>query len=256
MFFTFIFLLSGCDYSQKTNHNGLFYKFFVAPMDKTLHFFSTHLNDNYGLAIIIVVLIIRCIFLPFMLYNYKVSYFYKEKYNSIKPKISKIQQKIDSSDSIREIIDYKKEKKAILKQNGVKQRKTFYSILPVLIQIPIVIGLFFAIKYPYYSNTYDYSHFLWFDLTQSDFIVALIAGFTSFLQALVSLLAMSRKERQSKYFTLIISPAIIIWWSLSLPSGIGLYWTINSTFIALQIFFAYYYYSKLAIKKFGNSNDY
>ena len=50
-----LLLLSGCNYSKPENQNGFFYNTFVHPMDQLLHWLGTHFNDNYGLAIIVIV---------------------------------------------------------------------------------------------------------------------------------------------------------------------------------------------------------
>lgn len=52
------------------------------------------LNDNYGLAIIILVLVIRIILLPFMLSNYKNSHMMRQKMKVAKPEVEKIQEKV------------------------------------------------------------------------------------------------------------------------------------------------------------------
>ena len=48
-------------------------------MDQLLHWLGTHFNDNYGLAIIVIVLAVRIVLLPFMLSNYKNSHMMREK---------------------------------------------------------------------------------------------------------------------------------------------------------------------------------
>ena len=58
-------LLSACDYSKSENRNGFFYNTFAAPMDHLLHWLGSIFDNNYGLAIISIVLIVRIIMLPF-----------------------------------------------------------------------------------------------------------------------------------------------------------------------------------------------
>ena len=66
---TTVIFLSGCAGVQ--NKEGKFYDFFVKPMEWLLEFFSNQFNGSYGLAIILITVLIRLVLLPFMLKNYK-----------------------------------------------------------------------------------------------------------------------------------------------------------------------------------------
>ena len=58
--------------------------------------------------------------------------------------------------------------------------------LPVLIQMPILMGLYMSLKYPSSHGITEYPHFLWFDLTQPDLIMTIIAAIMYFVQPLVN----------------------------------------------------------------------
>ena len=78
-YFRYYGLLAGCDYSKPEKRSGFFYNTFVDPMKNVLDWLGNNLlNDNYGLAIIILVLVIRIILLPFMLSNYKNSHMMRQ----------------------------------------------------------------------------------------------------------------------------------------------------------------------------------
>lgn len=78
----FIILLAGCDYSKEENQTGIFYNVFVKSMDEFLHFLGRVFQDNYGFAIISIVLIVRFILLPFMLIQVKNMHMMREKQKS------------------------------------------------------------------------------------------------------------------------------------------------------------------------------
>ncbi|MBH4638608.1 YidC/Oxa1 family membrane protein insertase, partial [Staphylococcus aureus] len=83
------------DYSKPEKRSGFFYNTFVDPMKNVLDWLGNNLlNDNYGLAIIILVLVIRIILLPFMLSNYKNSHMMRQKMKVAKPEVEKIQEKV------------------------------------------------------------------------------------------------------------------------------------------------------------------
>ena len=68
-----LIMLAGCDYSHKEEQHGLFYTIFVKPMDALLHFLGHTFNENYGLAIIVIVFILRLILMPLMYSSKKYS---------------------------------------------------------------------------------------------------------------------------------------------------------------------------------------
>lgn len=67
-----LIMLAGCDYSHKEEQHGLFYTIFVKPMDALLHFLGHTFNENYGLAIIVIVFILRLILMPLMYIQVKI----------------------------------------------------------------------------------------------------------------------------------------------------------------------------------------
>lgn len=240
-----LILLASCDYTHSSAREGGFYKVFVAPMDKTLDFLASHLNDNYGLAIIIVVVVIRLIFLPFIAFNYKREYVNKIKMKKLKPILGEITNKINNAESFEDIKNYRREKKRILNSNGISKKAYLYRMIPIVIHFLIIVGLFFALKYPQYSDPHTHSNFLWFNLTHSDLIVAVLAGICVFLNSVIATLSMTKLEKQGQKFALLFGPAVIIFWALVFPAAIGLYWIVNFSLLALQSLLLHMYCRKV-----------
>lgn len=67
-----VLFLTGCDYSKSDNRAGVFYNTFVQPMDKLLHLLGRLFNENYGLAIITIVLIVRLFYYHLCLFKLKI----------------------------------------------------------------------------------------------------------------------------------------------------------------------------------------
>ena len=64
---------------------------------------------------------------------------------------------------------------------GINPFKSLVGTLPILIQIPILLGLYACIKYPTSGGIIEHPHFLWFNLMHTDLIMTFIAlYFTSF----------------------------------------------------------------------------
>ena len=82
-----LIMLAGCDYSHKEAQHGLFYTVFVKPMDALLHVLGHAFNENYGLAIIVIVFILRLILMPLMCIQVKNIHVIRGKTDVVKPEI-------------------------------------------------------------------------------------------------------------------------------------------------------------------------
>lgn len=91
---TSLITLSGCDYSKSESKDVFFYNTFAVPMDNLLHWLGSIFDNNYGLSIITIVLIVRLIMLPFMLAQSKNGHFMRKKMDIVKPEMTKIQEKL------------------------------------------------------------------------------------------------------------------------------------------------------------------
>lgn len=258
--------LAGCDYSKSSNRDGFFYNTFVEPMARVLHWLGHSVfNDDYGIAIIVLVLVIRVILLPFMLSNYKNSHMMREKMKVAKPEVDGVQEKVKRARTQEEKMAANQEMMEVYKKYDINPMKSALGCLPVLIQMPVVMGLYFVLRYRIGGGIAEHPHFLWFNLVHPDIWITIIAGVLYFIQAWVSSKQMPQEQRQMTYMMMIVSPIMIIWISLSSASALGLYWSVSAAFLIVQTYFANMYYEKVAqrevapmIKKFeennGNSN--
>ena len=137
----------------------------------------------------------------------------------------------------------------VYKKYDMNPMKSMLGCLPMLIQMPIIMGLFFVLKYPSKGGFTEHPNFLWFNLSHPDIWITIIAGILYFLQAFVSSKSMPNEQRQMGYMMMIISPIMIVWISLSSASALGLYWSVSAAFLIVQTQLANMYYSKLAKKK-------
>lgn len=250
--------LSACNYSKPENRSGFFYNTFAKPMDLFLNWMGEHLNHDYGLAIIIIVLAIRFIMLPFMLSQTKNGQFMRKLMKIAKPELAPIQEKMKHARTQEEKIDANKEMMDVYKKYHINPMKSMLGCLPMLIQMPILFGLYASLKWPVHNHLSQYPHFLWFDLSKPDIYITLIAGILYFIQSLVSLDNMPQEQRQMGYMMMIISPIFIIYISFMSASALGLYWSINALFLIAQMYFSNQYYSKVAddyVKSFEKQID-
>ncbi|WP_145432806.1 membrane protein insertase YidC [Staphylococcus haemolyticus] len=255
--------LAGCDYSKSSNRDGFFYNTFVEPMSKVLHWLGHSVfNDDYGIAIIVLVLVIRIILLPFMLSNYKNSHLMREKMKVAKPEVDGVQEKVKRARTQEEKMAANQEMMEVYKKYDINPMKSALGCLPVLIQMPVVMGLYFVLRYRIGGGIAEHPHFLWFNLIHPDIWITIIAGVLYFIQAWVSSKQMPQEQRQMTYMMMIVSPIMIIWVSLSSASALGLYWSVSAAFLVVQTYFANMYYEKVAqrevapmIEKFKENNS-
>ena len=212
----FIILLAGCDYSKEENQTGIFYNVFVKSMDGFLHFLGRVFQDNYGFAIISIVLIVRFILLPFMLIQVKNMHMMREKTKVVQPELDAIRDKMKHATS--------QEERNAANQLLMKKYQSY--------------GIHGITEYP---------HFLWFDLTQPDLIMTIIAAIMYFVQPLVNSIHYPKDQRKTYYFMMVFSPIFITYASLHSAAALGLYWSISAAFLIVQMHFAHSHYKKVAL---------
>ena len=127
--------------------------------------------------------------------------------------------------------------------------------MPILIQIPILLGLYACIKYPTSGGIIEHPHFLWFNLMHTDLIMTFIAALLYFIQPLVNAMHYPKEERRTYYVMMVLSPLFIIYASLQSASALSLYWAISATFLIIQMHFAHSHYAKVGKAEVNNSND-
>lgn len=238
--------LAGCDYSKSENRTGFFYNTFVKNMDNIIHWLGSSFNNDYGLAIIVLVLAIRIVVLPFMLSNYKNSHLMREKMVIAKPDMDAVKEKVKRARTQEEKMAANQEMMEVYKKYDMNPMQSMLGCLPMLIQMPVIMGLFFVLKYPSPGGIVEHPDFLWFNLAKPDIWITIIAGVLYFLQAYVSTFSMPPEQKQMSYMMMIISPIMIIWVSLSSAAALGLYWSVSAAFLIVQTYVANQYYSKKA----------
>ena len=95
-------LLSACSSSASGNNDGFFHKIFVEPFTAIIHGTADVFAGSYGLAIILITLVIRLVLMPLMLKQYKKQQLMKSKMDTIKPEMEAIQKKIKATKDQKE----------------------------------------------------------------------------------------------------------------------------------------------------------
>lgn len=231
-------LLSGCKAVE--NQEGFFYSFFVRPMDYLLDFLGNDVfNGSYGLAIIAITVTIRLILMPFMLRNYRAQATMKTKMDIVKPQMEEIQQKMKAAESKEEQAKLQQEMLSLYREHNINPLNM--GCLPMLIQMPIIMGLYYAILY---SPDVKSHQFLWFSLGSPDIVMTVIAGIVYMVQAQVSLWTVPDAQKAQMKIFMYISPIMIVIISFSSMAALPVYWSVGGLLLIAQTYIGRKYYSE------------
>ncbi|EKN66079.1 membrane protein insertase YidC [Schinkia azotoformans] len=226
----------------------MFQTLLVNPFLQAIHGIAVLFNDNYGISIIVITLIIRLVLMPFMLKQYKNQQLLKSKIESIKPEMDKIQEKIKNSKDKEEQQKFQQEIFALYRQHGVNPLNM--GCLPLLIQMPILMGLYYAIRGSHEIATHS---FLWFSLGQPNLGITLIAGIVYYIQIKVTQHSLPEQQQKQMKIMGLLSPIMIIIFSINSPAALPLYWAVGGIFLVFQSFLSRKIYNPdRSMKDLGN----
>jgi len=203
-------------------------------------------GGDFGLAIIILTLIIRFIFVPLSIK----SLISQKELSRLQPKMKELQEKYKNDKAA-----LNQATMALYKEHGINP---FSGCLPLLIQLPVLIALYSALRtglrpdslsalYSFVSHpaTIKTISLGFLDLTQKSPVLAVLAGVLQWFQSkqAVAFQAPAKNEQASTAFQmnkqmLYFFPVMVIIIAWNLPTGLVLYWvtaTIFSIFEQLYI---------------------
>jgi YidC/Oxa1 family membrane protein insertase len=228
----------------------MFETLIIAPLSNTLIAFTVLFWGNLGLAIIFLTIIVKTILFPFSLASIK----HQAALKKIQPLINDINKKYtDKNERAMKTMELYKEHKA----------NPFSGCLPLIIQIPIIIGLYQvflkgsaldpSILYSFVHAPEMISNiFLGVKLTAKSTIFGIIAGITQYIQVSQSpafkktgnelieekdtqAQMMDSMQKMMKYAL----PVMITIFAIASPAAVALYWIITNIFTIAQEYFIY-----------------
>lgn len=207
-----------------------FFAFLSKPLHVCLKFFYEYVH-NYGVAIILLTLIIKLLFWPLT----QKSYTSMKAMQTLQPEMKKLREKYrgDKEGLNRSMMELYKEHRV----------NPLGGCLPMLVQIPVFIAL-----YKVLLGTIELRHApfaLWItDLSVKDpyYITPVIMGATMFIQQKMTPSTMDPLQAKM----MLAMPVVFTFIFLNFPSGLVLYWLVNNL---LTIFQQYLIYRKPAPAK-------
>ncbi|UWE04185.1 membrane protein insertase YidC [Laceyella sacchari] len=106
-----------------------------------------------------------------------------------------------------------------------------FGCLPLLVQLPILMGFYYAIIGSPDIATHS---FLWFNLGHSDTVMPIIAILVSLLNVKVSEIGSMPRQQKSLTMLSYLSPVFIGLISFNAPAVLPLYWSVSGLFPIFQ----------------------
>ncbi len=181
----------------------------------------TNPDWSYGIAIILFTIVAKVCLLPLSIKQTKST----TKMSAIQPEVQKLQEKYKKDPQRAQ-----QEMMKLYKENDVSPMS---GCLPMLIQFPIMIALFYVFS----KIDYHGAGFLWLpDLTQKDplYILPIISGLTTYFST-KSMQPGGDSEAAKKTATMNIGMSIFFgFMSLKFAGALVLYWTISNSIQMIQ----------------------
>lgn len=204
-----------------------FFKILAKPLHIVLNFFYSYVG-NYGVAIILLTVILKLMFWPLT----QKSYVSMKAMQTLQPEMKKLREKYSSDKEglNRKMMELYKEHRV----------NPLGGCLPMFVQIPV----FFAL-YKVLLDTIELRHapfMFWItDLSIKDpyYITPLVMGLTMFIQQ--KLTPSTMDPMQAKM--MMAMPVVFTFMFLNFPAGLVIYWLVNNL---LTIFQQYLIYKKPA----------
>ncbi|EOH86203.1 membrane protein insertase YidC [Enterococcus villorum] len=232
---TILLFLSGCvrlDSNGNPDTSGIVYRLLVHPMGQAITYLVENFNWSYGWAVILMTVIVRIIILPLGISQSKKTMIQSEKMQALKPQVQAAQEKLKTATTREEQMAAQAEMQQVYRENGLSMTGGI-GCLPLLIQMPIFSALYFTARY---TEGIRDSSFYGIDLGNPSFLLVAIAGIAYLLQGYISTIGIPEEQKKTMRTMLIVSPAMIVFMSISAPAGVTLYWVVGGIFSCLQTF--------------------
>jgi len=222
---------------------------FINPMINGLIVLSRVLFDNFGLAIIAFTILMRLATLPLTLRQLHSS----RRMTAIQPKMQELQKKYK---------DPKRRQEELMKLYREEGVNPIGCLGPMIIQMPIWFALYAVLArtvggtpertvelsqrlyaWDFIQGAVPFSTgFMWLDLGRPDMIMVVLVGVTTWLQTKLSMnqtTMASPQAAQTNQMMLWMMPVMFAWFTLTVPSGLALYWTVTNIIGVVMNYFVY-----------------
>jgi len=196
-----------------------FFDQIVNVISDLINWVAGYVGHDYGIALIIVTLLIRLLTMPLMLKSLRNT----KRMQALQPQMAEIKAQYGK--------DPKQQQEKVMelyKQEGVNP---FAGCMPMILQMVVLMILYRGILT---DQLMLHSSFLGLDLGKSDptYILPVLAGLTSFLQQKVSMVQTDSSQKMLLY----IFPVMIFFLATRYLAAMALYWVFSNVFTIVQMY--------------------
>ena len=234
-----LLVLTGCVQIDKATGKpiGPVWDFLGAPMGEAIKYFATDKGLGFGVAIIIVTIIVRLIILPLGIYQSWKATLHSEKMNALKHVLEPHQTRLKEATTQEEKLEAQQALFAAQKEHGISM---FGGVgcFPLLIQMPFFSAIYFAAQH---TEGVSEASFLGIALGSPSWILIAFAGILYYVQSLLSLHGVEDETQREQLKKMIyMSPMMIVMFSIFSPASVTLYWVVGGFMMILQQFIVNY----------------
>ncbi|WP_242362671.1 membrane protein insertase YidC [Limosilactobacillus antri] len=223
--------LSGCVRTTKSGKPyGFVYDYMAKPMQHLMEWLAAHLGNNYGWAIIVIVVVVRTILLPVMFSQMKKSTITQEKMAKVQPLIKELSEKQKAAQTPEEQAAVSQQMMALYRDNNISITGGI-GCLPLLIQLPVFAALYAAIRY---SPDLYHAEFFGIALGKPSILLAVLSFIAYAAQSYLGLVGVPEEQKKQMKMAIWMSPFMTFFISLTSSAGLGLYFFIGGLFAILQ----------------------
>ncbi|MDT6980849.1 membrane protein insertase YidC [Levilactobacillus zymae] len=230
-------ILSGCVQTKNGKPYGFVYDYLAVPGQHVMDWLAGIFGNSYGWAIIILTVIVRMVLLPLMVKQMRNATVQQEKISMVRPQLAALQKQQKAAKTPEEQTAASQAMMALYRNNGISMTGGI-GCLPLLIQMPIFAALYAAIRY---SPELSKAVFMNIPLGKASWILALLSFLSYLLQGYLSMLGMPEDQKKQMRYTLLMSPVMILFFTMSSPAGLGLYFFVGGLFACLQTLIINFY---------------
>ena len=206
------------------------------PMINFLVILDQLLFNSFGLAIIAFTIIIRAVMFPLTLRQLHQT----RAMQALQPRIQELQKKFS---------DPKRRQEELMKAYREAGVNPLGCLGPMLLQLPVMIALFYAVRQSLAlapesldklnGHLYSWSYiqngvpleesFLGMDLREDNFLMVGLVGITTWAQSKTTVTPTTDdKARAQQQLMMYMMPLMFMFFALSFPSGVSIYWVVTS----------------------------
>ncbi|MCH8815201.1 MAG: membrane protein insertase YidC [Chloroflexi bacterium] len=222
---------------------------FIDPLINALVLLNVVVLGQFGLAIILFTVLLRLATLPFTIRQFQSM----KEMQAAQPKIQELNKKYK---------DPKRRQEEMIKLYREHNINPLGCVMPMVIQMSVFIALYRALVFVVGGSPesliglserlYSFNllqgqipleqTFLWLDLGQRDgtLILPLMVGLSTYVQQKMTMTPNASPEMQQQQQMMAwMMPMMLTFFTLSLPSGVGIYWVISNIFSLFASYFVY-----------------